>query len=72
MSSSVSTAVHKIKSIRFIPPDNCDSISDSLADTTVLEELVLDDGSDTANHTMISGISRNNLLQWHNTMSIEC
>ena len=61
--SSVSTAVHKIKSIRFIPPDNCDSISDSLADTTVLEELVLSRGSDIANHTMISGINRNNSIK---------
>ena len=61
--SSVSTALHKIKSIRFTPPDNCDGISDSLADTTVLEELVLKDGSDTANHTMISGISRNNSIK---------
>ena len=59
----VSTALHKIKSIRFTPPDNCDDISDSLTDTTVLEELVLDDGSDTANHTMISGISRNNSIK---------
>ena len=36
--SSVSTVLHKIKSIRFTPPDNCDSISDSLANTTVLEK----------------------------------
>ena len=61
--SSVSTALHKIKSIRFTPPDNCDGISDSLADNTVLEELVLSGGSDTANHTMISGISRNNSIK---------
>ena len=61
--SSVSTALHKIKSIRFTPPDNCDGISDSLADTTVLEELVLRDGSDTANHIMISGINRNNSIK---------
>ena len=61
--SSVSTALHKIKSIVFTPPDNCDGISDSLADTTVLEELVLRDGSDTANHTMVSGISRNNSIK---------
>ena len=57
--SSVSTALHKIKSIRFTPPDNCDGISDSLANTTVLEELYLDDGRDTAYHTMIRGIKRN-------------
>ena len=61
--SSVSTALHKIKSIRFTPPNNCDGISDSLADTTVLEELVLVDGSDAANHTMISGINRNNSIK---------
>ena len=61
--SSVSTALHKIKSISFIPPDNCVGISDSLADTTVLEELKLRDGSDTANHTMISGINRNNSIK---------
>ena len=61
--SSLSTALHKIKSISFIPPDNCDGISDSLADTTVLEELVLSRGSDTSNHTMINGISRNNSIK---------
>ena len=61
--SSLSTALHKIKSIRFTVPDNCDGISDSLADTTVLEQLMLYDGSDTANHTMISGISRNNSIK---------
>ena len=61
--SSVSTALHKIKSISFTLPDNCDGISDSLADTTVLEELELRSGSDTANHTMISGINRNNSIK---------
>ena len=61
--SSVSTALHKIKSIYFTPPDNCDGISDSLADTTTLEELGLYDGSDTANHTMISGVKRNNSIK---------
>ena len=61
--SSVSTALHKIKSIRFTPPNNCDGISDSLADTTVLEELMLKGGSDAANHTMISGINRNNSIK---------
>ena len=61
--SSVSTALHKIKSISFTLPDNCDGISDSLADTTVLEELWLRHGSDTANHTMISGINRNNSIK---------
>ena len=61
--SSLSTALHKIKSIKFTPPDNCNSISDSLADTTVLEELELWDGSDTANHIMIGGINRNNSIK---------
>ena len=61
--SSVSTALHKIKSISFTPPDNCDGIIDSWADTTVLEELALRDGSDTANHTMISGINRNTSIK---------
>ena len=61
--SSVSTALHKIKSIKFTLSDNCDGISDSLADTTVLEELELYDGSDTANHTMISSINRNNSIK---------
>ena len=61
--SSVFTALHKIKSIRFNLPDNCDGISDSLADTTVLQGLVLSNGSDTANHTMISGINRNNSIK---------
>ena len=57
---SLSTALHKIKSIRFTLPDNCDGISDSLADTAVLERLVLDNGSDTAYHTMIT---RNNSIK---------
>ena len=61
--SSVSTALHKIKSIIFTLPDNCDDISTSLADTTVLEELELGGGSDTANHTMISGINKNNSIK---------
>ena len=61
--SSVSTVLHKIKSISFTPPDNCDSISDSLANTTVLEELKLSDGSDTAYHTMIRSINRNNSIK---------
>ena len=61
--SSLSSVLHKIKSIRFNPPDNCDAISDSLADTTVLEEFVLIGGSDTANHTIINSISRNNSIK---------
>ena len=61
--SSVSAALLKIKFISFTPPDNCDGISDSLANTTVLEELNLRDGSDTAYHTMIRGINRNNSIK---------
>jgi len=61
--SFLSTALHKIKSIKFTPPDNCNSISDSLADTTVLEELVLVNGSGIANHTVISGINRNSSIK---------
>ena len=61
--SSVSTVLHKIKSISFTPPYNCNSISDSLANTTVLEQLLLQDGSDTAYRTMIRGISRNNSIK---------
>ena len=60
--SSVSTALHKIKSISLTVCDNSD-ISDSLADTTVLETLHLCDVSDTANHTMTSGINRNNSIK---------
>ena len=61
--SSVSTALHKIKSISFNPPDNCDGISDSLAKTTVLRELRFLNGSDTAYHTMIGGIDKNNSIE---------
>ena len=73
--SSVSTALHKIKSISFTVPDNCDGIYNSLAKTTVLEELHLSDGSDTAYHTMIRGIERNNSITFseghihHQTLS---
>ena len=44
-------------------PDNCDSISDSLANTTVLEGLWLCDGSNVAYNTIITGISRNNSIK---------
>ena len=60
--SSVSTALHKIKSISLTVCDNSD-ISDSLADTIVLEKPYLRDESDTANHTIISGINRNNSIK---------
>jgi len=61
--SSLSTALHRIKSISFTLPDNCDGISDSLADTTVLEEVKLNHGSGIAYHTMLSGISKNNSIK---------
>ena len=62
-SPSLCMALHKIKFIMFTPPDNCDSFSDSLANTTVLEGLVLSDGSDAEYNTMITGISRNNSIK---------
>ena len=61
--SSVSTVLHKIKSIDFTLPDNCDDISDSLANTTMLEELNLRDGSDTAYHTMIRALTETIVLR---------
>ena len=61
--SSLCTAMHTVKSIRFTPPDNCDDISNSLADTTMLEQLYLHHGSDAANGMMIRGISRNNTIK---------
>ena len=62
-SPSLCMALHKIKFITFNPPDNCDSFSDSLANTTVLEGLVLYEGSEAAYNTMITGISRNNSIK---------
>ena len=61
--SSLCSALHKVKGISFTPPENCIDISDSLADTTVLERLWLCDGSDAAYNTMIIGISRNNSIK---------
>ena len=62
-SPSLCMALHKIKFIMFTLPDNCDSFSDSLANTTVLEGLLLDNGSDAAYNTMITGISRNDIVK---------
>ena len=62
-SPSLCMALDKIKFIMFTPPDNCDSISDSLANTTVLEGLLLCGGSNAAYNTMITGISRNNSIK---------
>ena len=61
--SSLYSALHKIKGISFIPPENCSDISDSLAHTTLLERLWLYNGIDTAYNTMISGVSRNNSIK---------
>jgi len=61
--SSLCIALHKIKSISFTLYDNYDGISDSLADTTVLEEVELTDERDIAYHTMLSGISKNNSIK---------
>ena len=61
--SSLCSALHKIKGISFTPPENSNDISDHLADTTVLERLLLCDGSDTAYNTIISGISKNNSIK---------
>ena len=61
--SSVSSALHKIKCISFTPPDNCDGISGSLTNATMLEELKLYSGNDAANRTMISGIDKNKSIK---------
>ena len=62
-SSSLCMALHKIKFISFTLPDDCDSFSDSLANTTVLEGLQLRNGSDAAYNKMITGISTNNSIK---------
>ena len=63
-SCSVPTALHKIKSIYFTLPDNCDGcICESLAETTVLEELELRDVNDASYHAVIRGINRNNSIK---------
>ena len=62
-SCSVSTALHKIKSMYFALPDNCDGICESLADTTVLEELELRDVNSATYHAIIRGINRNNSIK---------
>ena len=62
-SPSLCMALHKIKFIRCSLPDNCDSVSDSVANTTVLEGLMLCDGSEAAYNTMIMGISKNNSIK---------
>ena len=59
---SLPKALHSVKYIRFNVPTECDVISDGLASTVVLEDVQLWDGSDAANHTLISGISRNSSI----------
>ena len=60
---SLCNALHKIKSISFTPPDNCDSISNSLADTTMLEGLWLGKGSDASYNRLITGIRKNHSIK---------
>ena len=59
---SLPKALHNVKSISFTVPSVCDTISDSLANTVMLEHVELYDGSDAAYHTLISGISRNSSI----------
>ena len=59
---SLPKALHNVKSISFTVPSVCDTISDSLANTVMLEHVELYHGSDAAYHTMISGISRNSSI----------
>ena len=61
--SALCIAFHKIKGISFTLPANCDDLSDSLANTITLERLSLQDGSDAAYNTIISGVSRNNSIK---------
>ena len=63
-SSSLCSALHKIKGISFTLSENSSDISNNLADTTVLERLWLCGGYDAAYNTMISGISRNNSIKY--------
>ena len=63
-SPSLCMALDKIKIIMFSPPDNCDNINDSLANSTVLEGLWLHEGINAAYNTMITGISRNNSIKF--------
>ena len=56
-------ALRKIKFIMFTLPDNCNSISDSIAKTTMLEGLWLYKGSNAAYNTIITGISSNNSIK---------
>ena len=59
---SLPKALHNVKSISFTPSSVCDTISDGLANTVMLEHVELYDGSDAAYHTLISGISRNSSI----------
>jgi len=53
-------SLNKIKSISFDLPDDCEVISDSLANTTVLELCIT---SDSANHKMLSAIRQGNNIE---------
>ena len=57
--STLLTALHKVQSISFTVPRECDAISESLATTVSLKCLELCNGSDAAYNTLISGICRN-------------
>jgi len=57
--ASLPSALHKVKSISFTVPKDCDVICDSLASTYSLKCAELCNGSDSAYNTLISGISRN-------------
>jgi len=59
---SLPKVLHKVKHISFTPCSECHVISDSLANTVMLEHVALCDGSDAAYHTLISGISRNSSI----------
>ena len=62
-SPSLCMALHKIQFIKFTLPDNYNSISDSIANTTMLKGLWLYKGSNAAYNTIITGISRNNSIK---------
>ena len=60
--STLSTALHKVQSISFTVPRECEAISDSLASTNSLKCLELCNGSDAAYSTLISGICKNSSI----------
>ena len=63
--STLSTVLHKTKLISFsvaVGDYQYDEIKDSLATTTILEEIQIYNGSDEANSAICDGISRNNSI----------